>query len=70
MQTIDSSSRYALDKSGTNLGIIFGIPGMEGDGLKVQPVKAHGGNNVLESGNDALNSSDMFLFKSKGNRSR
>lgn len=43
---------------------------MEGDGLKVKPaVKIHGGNNVLESGNDALNGSDMLLLKSKGNRS-
>jgi hypothetical protein len=58
-----------LDKSGTNLGIIFGIPGVEGDGLKVKPaVKIHGGDNVLESGNNSLYSSNMLLLKSKGNR--
>jgi len=71
MRTIDSSSCQALDKSGTNLGIIFSIPGVEGDGLKVEPaVKIHGGNDVLEGGNDALNSSNVLLFKSKGNRRR
>ena len=60
----------ALDKSGTNLGIILGrIPGMEGYRLKVKPaVKIHRGNNVLESGNNALNSRNVLLFKSKGNR--
>ena len=58
-----------LDKSGANLGIIFGIPGVEGDGLKVKPaVKIHSGDDVLESENDALNSSNMLLLKSKGNR--
>ena len=42
---------------------------MESDGLKVKPaVKIHGGNDVLESGDDALNSSDVLLLKSKGNR--
>ena len=43
---------------------------MEGDGLKVKPaVEIHGGNDVLKGGNDTntLNSSDMLLFKSKGN---
>ena len=71
MRTIDSSSCHALDKVSTNLGVIFGIPGVEGDGLKVEPaVKVHGGNDVLEGGNDTLNSSDVLLFKSKGNRSR
>jgi hypothetical protein len=71
MRTIDSSSCHAFDKSVTNLGIIFGIPGVEGDGLKVKPaVKIHGSNNVLESGYDTLNSGDMLLFKSKGNRRR
>ena len=40
------------------LGIIlFGIPGVEGDGLKVKPamaVKVHGSNDALESGNDVM----------------
>jgi hypothetical protein len=37
---------------------------MKGDGLKVEPaVKIHGGNDVLESGNDALNSSNVLLLK-------
>jgi hypothetical protein len=71
MQTIDSSSCHVLDKSVTNLGVIFGIPGVEGHGLKVKPVvKVHGSNDVLESGNDTLNSGDVLLFKSKGNRRR
>ena len=71
MRTRDSSSCHALDKTVTNLGVIFGIPGVEGDGLKVKPaVEIHGSNNVLESGHDTLNSGDMLLFKSKGNRCR
>jgi len=39
------------------------------EGLKVKPaVKVHGGNDVfkLESGNDALNSSDVLLFRVRG----
>ena len=61
----------ALDKSGTNLGIILGIPGVESYNLKVKPaVKIHLGNNVLGSGNNALNSYDVLLFKSEGNRLR
>ena len=52
-----------------NLGIILSIPGMEGYCLKVKPaVKIHHGNNVLESGNNALNSHNVLLFKSKGKR--
>ena len=40
---------------------------VEGNGLKVKPpVKVHGGDDVLESGNDTLNSSAVLLFKSKG----
>jgi hypothetical protein len=53
------------------LGVIFGIPGVGGDGLKVKStVKVHGGDDVLESTNDTLNSGDVLLFKSKGNLNR
>ena len=52
-----------------NLGIILGIPGMEGYHLKVKPAdKIHHGNNVLESGNNVPNSHNVLPFKSKGNR--
>ena len=52
-----------------NLGIILSIPGMENYRLKVKPaVKIHHGNNILESGNNAPNSHNVLLFKSKGNR--
>lgn len=48
----------SIRKSGTNLGIIFGIPGMKRNGLKVKrAVKIHGGesgDSVLESGNDVM----------------
>jgi hypothetical protein len=41
--------------------LVFGIPGVEGNGLKVDPaVKVHGGNDVLEGGNDTINSSDVL----------
>ena len=41
-----------------NCGIILGV---EGNCLKVKPsVKVLGGNDVLESGNDTLNSSDRW----------
>jgi hypothetical protein len=42
---------------------------MEADSFKIEPaVYIHGGNNVLEGGNDSLCSSDLLLLKSKGNR--
>ena len=43
-----------------NYGIIQ-VLGVEGNGLKVKPaVKLHGGNDVLESGNVTLNTSDRW----------
>ena len=53
---------------GTNLGVILRIPGVQSDGLQVQPtVKVDSGNDVLEGGDDALDSGDVLLFESERN---
>ena len=52
------TTKKNLKNEKINCGIILGV---EGNGLKVKPaVKVHGGNDVLESGNDTLNSSDRW----------
>lgn len=54
----------------TNLGIILRIPGVQRNGLQVEPaVKIHGGDDVLEGGYDAFDSSDMLLLQGKRSRS-
>ena len=57
-------------KHGTNLGVIFRIPSVQGDGLQVEStVQIHSSHNVLEGWNDALYGGDVLLLKSQGGRS-
>jgi len=47
----------------TNLGIIFGIPGMESDSFEVQPtIQIDCGDDVLKGRNNALYCGDVLLL--------
>lgn len=68
MRTNNNSStcRVLDDSTCTNLGIVLGIPCVEGNRLEVETtVKIDGGDNVLQSWNNALDSGDVLLLESQ-----
>ena len=61
--------RTLRSKHGTNLGVVFRIPGVQRDGLQVKPtIQVDSGNDILKGGDDTLYGGDMLLFE--GQRSR
>ena len=57
-------------KHGTNLGVIFRIPSVQGNSLQVKSaIQIHSGHNVLKGWNDAFYGGDVLLLESQRSRS-
>jgi hypothetical protein len=58
--------RTRQSKYGTNLWVVFRIPGVQRYGLQVESaIQIHSGDDVLEGWHDALYGGDVLLLESK-----
>ena len=59
--------RTPQSKHGTNLGVVFRVPGMQRYSLQVESaIQIHRGDNVLKSWDDALYGGNVLLLESQG----